>query len=99
MEVVEQPMQFFIPHLREDPAAAEQEWLRYLSVSRAPANSRRVYHVIYMHDGERYDVTVGQPRMVFQRETGPRGGYIKNADLRPHGMPTGTVVSGIVDAG
>ncbi len=32
------------------------------------------------HDGDKYEVTVGQPRKVYKRKTGPRGGYIKNAN-------------------
>lgn len=42
--------EFFIPHLREDPAAAETEWQRYLAESAAPADSRRVYWLTYEDD-------------------------------------------------
>ena len=92
-------MQFFIPHLREDPEVAEVEWKRYLRDSGAPAASRRVHSVTYMHDGSRYEVSVGEPRRQYARKRGPRGGYIKNAELSTYGNQTGTVVSGIVDAG
>ena len=34
----------------------------------------------YKHDGDKYEVTVGEPRKVYQRETGPRGSYIEDAD-------------------
>jgi hypothetical protein len=92
-------MKFYIPHLRDDPVVAEQEWLRYLRDSSAPANSRRVYSVTYAHDGAKFVSTVGERRKVYRRRTGPRGGYIKNADYVSYGVLTGTDVSGIVDAG
>jgi hypothetical protein len=37
----------------------------------------------YKHDGDKYEVTVGEPRKVYQRETGPRGSYIEDADWQP----------------
>lgn len=92
-------MRFFIPHLHDNRIAAEQEWARYLEASHAPATSRRVYTLRYEHGGDRYEVKVGEPRKVFRRQTGPRGGYIRNAGHAPYGSRTGTQVSGIVDAG
>jgi len=92
-------MKFVIPHLRDDPDAAEREWQRYLQVSLAPADSRRVYSMTYVHDGSKYVVTVGEPRQVYRRKTGPCGGYIKNAGYLGYSSPTGTDVSGIIDAG
>jgi len=92
-------MKFFIPHLRDDSAAAEQEWLRYLRATSAPPGSRRVHSVTYQHDRAKYVVRVGEPRLIFRRKTGPRGGYIKNADYVSYSSATGTVVSGIVDTG
>ena len=89
---------FFIPHLREDPEAAEAE-RRYLSESPAPPDSRRVHKLTYEHDGDRYEVTVGKPRKRFRRRTGPRGGYIEDADFERFGRDTGTAVSGIIDTG
>jgi hypothetical protein len=91
-------VKFFIPHLRDDPAGAEREWQRYLKDSGAPATSRRVYSLTYEHERSKFVVTVEQPRTEYRRRTGPRGGHIKNADYVPHGRPTGTEVSGIVDA-
>jgi hypothetical protein len=88
---------FFIPHLREDPAAAEAEWQRYLAESPAPADTRRVRKLTYEHDGDRYEVTVGEPRKRFRRQTGPRGGYINNAGFERLGRDTGTIVSGIIE--
>jgi len=90
---------FFIPHLRDDPAAAEAEWRRYLADTPAPPDSRRVYKLVYEHDSDRYEVTVGQPRKQFRRKVGPRGGRITDADLERYGHDTGTVVSGIIDTG
>jgi hypothetical protein len=89
-------MKFFIPHLRDDPGAAEREWQRYLQLSPAPADSRRVYSVTYEHDGSKYVVTVGEARQEYRRKTGPRGGYIKNAGYLGYSTPTGTEVSGII---
>lgn len=53
----------------------------------------------YVHDGDKYEVTVGQPRKRYPRKTGPRGGYIKNADFMPWGSETGNVVTRIEVAG
>lgn len=91
--------EFFIPHLTDDPAAAEAEWQRYLAESPAPPSSRRVHKLTYEHGGDKYEVTVGQARKRFRRQTGPRGGHIRNADFERLGRDTGTVVSGIVDTG
>ena len=92
-------MRFFIPDLRADPAAAERKWRHYLEVSGAPADSRRVYKLSYSHNGGRFVVVVGEERAEYKRRTGPRGGYIKDAGQMPYPVRTGTVVSGIVDAG
>jgi len=92
-------VKFFIPHLRDDPATAEAEWQRYLSESGAPPGSRRVYSLTYEHEGDRYEVTIGEKRKRFARKTGPRGGYIKDAEQQGWASETGTVVSGIIDAG
>lgn len=89
---------FFIPRLRDDPAA-EAEWQRYLERTPAPADSRRVYKLTYEHNGSKYEVAVGEPRKQFRRRTGPRGGYIPNADFERLGRATGTEVSGIIDTG
>jgi hypothetical protein len=90
-------VQFFIPNLRGNLATAEAEWQRCLSESPAPADSRRVYSLTYEHDGDRYEVKVGERRKRYRRKTGPRGGYIADADHEPRGRDTGTMVSGIVD--
>jgi len=93
------PERFFIPHLRDDPEAAEAEWERYLRESPAPPGSRRVYSLTYEHEGDRYEVTVGEKRKRYARKTGPRGGYIKDAEQQGWASRTGTIVSGIIDAG
>ena len=90
---------FFIPELRDDPAAAEAEWQRYLDETPAPAESRRLYKLTYVHNGDKYEVTVGEPRKQFRRQRGPRGGYIPNADYERYGRDTDTIVSGMIDAG
>jgi hypothetical protein len=90
-------VQFFVPHLRDDPDTAEAEWQRYLNESPAPFDSRRVHSLIYEHNGDKYEVTVGQPRKRYAKETGPRGGYIKNVGHQQWASDTGTTVSGIID--
>ena len=92
-------LRFFIPHLRDDPLAAEAEWERYLRVTPAPTRSGRVYSVTYEHEDSRILATVGEERLEYRRKRGPRGGYIKNADFNPVGQRTGTQISGIIDAG
>jgi hypothetical protein len=92
-------MKFFIPHLAEDPAKAEAEWARYLADSPASPTSKRVYSMTLEKEGSRYVVTVGKRRKVYKQKTGPRGGYIKDADYNTWGSETGTEVSGIVHGG
>jgi hypothetical protein len=42
---------------------------------------------------------VGKPRERYRRKTGPRGGYIKDADWNAWGEQTGSTVTVIVDLG
>jgi hypothetical protein len=49
--------------------------------------------------GDKYEVIVGESRQVYRRKTGPRGGYIKNADWQGWATPTGSTVTAIIDAG
>jgi hypothetical protein len=93
------PVKFFIPHLRDDPSTAEAEWERYMRESSAPPGSRRVYSLTDEHEGDRCEVTVGEKRKRYARKTGPRGGYIKDAGQQRWATGTGTIVSGIIDAG
>ena len=90
-------MEFFIPDLTGDPEAAERRWEYYLAESPASPGRRRVYSVTYEHDGAKYEITVGERRKRYARRTGPRGGYIKNADYVPWAQETGTVISAIID--
>jgi hypothetical protein len=52
----------------------------------------------YRHGGDKYEVAIGQRRHLFRRKTGPRGGYIKEADWQLWGIPTGSTVTAITDA-
>lgn len=92
-------MKFFIPDLRDDPEAAELRWARYVADSPGLPDSRRIYSLTYEHDGDKYLATVGDCRKVYKRRTGPRGGYIKNADHVGWATETGTMISAIIDGG
>jgi hypothetical protein len=46
---------------------------------------RQARTMTYRHDDDKYEATVGEPRKVYRRRTGPRGGYIKNADWQGWG--------------
>lgn len=50
---------FFSSHLRDDPAAAESKWRRYLRESSALPDSRRVGVLVYECDDSRNEVTFG----------------------------------------
>ena len=63
------------------------------------ADRRQARSMTYKHDGDKYEVAVGEPRQVYRRKTGPRGGYIKDADWQGWGTETGSIVITIVDAG
>lgn len=65
----------------------------------APAGRRQARTMTYRHDGDKYEVTVGELRKVYKRKTGPRGGYIKDADWQGWGTPVGSIVTAIADAG
>lgn len=56
---------------------------------------RMVRSITYEHDGDRYEVTVGTPRKVYRRRTGPRGGYIKNAGQQSWSTETGSAIARI----
>jgi hypothetical protein len=64
------------------------------SESPAPA-AQQARAITYEHEGDRYEVTVGSPRTVYRRRTGPRGGYIKDAGQQSWGTGTGSVVTRI----
>ena len=46
------------------------------SDSVAPATPRQARTVTCKHNGDKYEVIIGEPRKVCRRKTGPRGGYI-----------------------
>lgn len=92
-------VEFFIPDLKDQPEAAEARWKKYLTQSPAPATSKRVCSLTYWHDGTKYVATVGEERMGYSPERGPRGGYVKNAPLQKVGFRSGTMISAIIDAG
>jgi len=64
-----------------------------------PAAGRQARSLTYKHNGDKYVVTVGEPRKVHKRKTGPRGGYIKDADWQTWGTETGSTVTAIINAG
>lgn len=92
-------MKFFIPDLPEQPDEAEARWVYYCQKSGAPTDSKRVFKMAYLHDGDKYEVEVGETRVAFARKTGPKGGYIKNAGHSKVGRRTGSMISAIIDSG
>jgi hypothetical protein len=94
--VTEQPTaDFFVPNLK-DPAEAEKQWLR---LAGDIAGSKRVYSLTHTEYDQRIEVTVGDQRKVFSRETGRRGAYIAGADFDRRFKREGPAVLVIVDAG
>jgi len=89
----------FVPFVEGGPAAEEAAWQRYAEDARADVNGRRIRSITYEHEDSRYVVTVGEQRLRYRRQTGPRGGYRKNADYRRDGSRIGTHVTAIIDAG
>jgi hypothetical protein len=84
---------FFLPGA-SDPQAAWDWYVR--SEGLAEGEVEALYEVFYLHGGDRYEVRVGEPRHVFRRETGPRGGYRPNAGHRRWSSNTGTPVTAIM---
>jgi hypothetical protein len=84
---------FFIPGAK-DPG---KSWDLYVqSVGLKSDEAEALYEIGYLHDGDRYEVRVGEPRHVFPRKTGPRGGYRPNAGHRGWSSDIGTVVTAIM---
>ncbi len=92
-------MRFFIPYLRDAPKAAEAEWQEYLREVSAPADSKRAYSVVYHHESSKVIATVGERRLVYASEPGPRGEYTQTADPEPVERRTGPEISAIIDTG
>lgn len=60
---------FFIPEA-SDPKAA---WDRYVqAVGLTSDETEALYEIEYLHDGDRYEVRVGERRRHYPRKTGPR---------------------------
>ena len=45
------------------------------SGNEAPESGRRAKAMTYKHNGDKFEVVVGEPRQLYRRKTGPRGGY------------------------
>lgn len=89
------PPKFFIPGA-EDSAAT---WAQYVSVvGLEDGDAKPLYGINYVHEGNRYEVRVGEPRKVFPQKTGPRGGYRPNAGFRGWGSSSGSKVTAIMRA-
>jgi hypothetical protein len=91
-------VEFFIPTLEDDPIRAEEAWQWYASQAGATPDVRRIYRLTYLHEGDRYEVTVGKERQRYRRQTGPRGGYRANAGHVGFPESTGTIVAAIMAA-
>lgn len=86
---------FFIPGASDSKAA----WDWYVQAVGLNADHvEALYEIKYRHDGDRYEVRVGEPRHHYPRKTGPRGGYRPDAGYRTWSSDTGTVVTAIMRA-
>ncbi len=86
---------FFVPGA-SDPKAAWDWYLQAVGLRSEEAEA--LYEIDYHHDGDRYEVRVGEPRHLYPRKTGPRGGYRRDAGHRAWSSDTGTVVTAIMQA-
>lgn len=89
------PPKFFIPDA-EDSAAAWDQYVAAVGIKDQDAEA--LYGINYVHEGNRYEVRIGEPRKVFPRNSGPRGGYRPNAGYRSWGSISGNVVTAIMRA-
>jgi hypothetical protein len=85
-------MRFFVPNATPEQTA--KIWQGIVA-----AGHRAVHSVTYEHEGSKLVVTVGKERQEYRRKTGPRGGYIKNADHVGWAVPTGSTVLLVVNTG
>jgi hypothetical protein len=84
---------FFVPGATDERAT----WRAYVEAAGLTENDvKPLFGISYLHGGNRYEVRVGEPRKVFPRKTGPRGGYRANAGYRDWSSATGTVVTAIM---
>jgi hypothetical protein len=84
---------FFIPGAT-DPQAAWDWYLQSEPLKGEEAEG--LFEIAYLHEGDRYEVRVGEPRHVFKREAGPRGGFRPDAGHRRSSVDTGTLVTAIM---
>jgi hypothetical protein len=89
------PPEFFIPEAA-DSAATWDEYVAALGLK--DEDVKALYGINYVHEGNRYEVRVGEARKVFPRKTGPRGGYRPNAGYRDWSSPSGSIVTAIMRA-
>lgn len=85
-------MRFFVPGLTAEQN--EKIWQELTD-----KGHQAVQSVTYEHEGAKFVVTVGAQRQEYPRETGPRGGYIKNAGHRRWATSTGSTVMLILNVG
>jgi hypothetical protein len=78
-------MKFYMPDFSESEVSAMAQKLR-------DENKRAIQLMTYLHEGARFEVTVGAPRKEYRKETGPRGGYKKNAGISRIGHSSGNPV-------
>lgn len=85
-------MQFFLPNQPDDVVADQLQHMIDRGV-------RGIRALTYEHGRSKYELAVGSARREFRRQTGPRGGYRKDADYERLARETGGMVLLIIDAG
>ena len=83
-------VRFYLPDQPEAVIKSQADLLRSKGL-------RAIRKLEYEHNSSRFVVEVGSPRQEYRRKTGPRGGYIKNADFSRMAHSTGTVVNLIIE--
>ena len=83
-------MKFFIPEGNEE---GTEKILNLIKENK----DKPIYKMEYEHEGSKFILQVGLQRKEYARETGPRGGYIKNARQSKIGRYTGSVVTMILE--
>jgi hypothetical protein len=83
-------VKFYLP---EQPDEVTQDQARLLKAR----GIRAIRKIEYEHNSSRFIVEVGHPRQEYRRQTGPRGGRIKNAEFSRMAHSTGSVVNMILE--
>jgi hypothetical protein len=83
---------FFVPYVGD----AEDAWSRF--AAGRPAG-RRVYSLTHAHHDQKIEVTVGEERKVYSRNTRGRGGAVPGVDFDRRFKREGSAVLAIVDSG